>query len=167
VHCTARGAIAVADQGDDRKDKLEWKWSKGSAEFADFGDPRTDDSYGLCIYDTTAGVPSLVVEIGVPASAVNWVRRGGEKGYRYRDPTGSVAGITSILLTAGAPGRAKMRVKAVGVATPLPGPVGGLYFNQDPKLTVQLSNESGQCWGSEFTSAPRDNDAGGFRAKLP
>jgi hypothetical protein len=37
---------------------------------------------------------------------------------------------------------------------PVPVPLGGgAYFDQDPRVTVQLVNSDNTCWTSEFTSA--------------
>jgi hypothetical protein len=67
---------------------------------------------------------------------------------------------------AGAIAKTKVSLNAGGAALPLPGPFSAsAYFDQDPKVLVQLINSAGACWESEFTAADTSGtSATGFRA---
>jgi hypothetical protein len=149
------------------RSKLSWKWIQGEATtFEDLGNPIIEDTYALCIYDDMAGTPSLVSEIVIPPSQVRWSVSGGQRGYRYRDVDGLEGGVKTLQIKTGAEGKAKITLKAGGAALPLPGPVGGAYFDQDPGVVVQLINaDSGQCWAAEMASPPLKTDSRTFRDK--
>lgn len=171
VGCRLSGKVSlvIGDKDNDSQDKLNWKWLKGDETlFSDFGDPFNNDTYAVCVYDTIADVPSLAMELVVPPSVINWSVRGGNKGFKYKDSAAIEDGARSITMAAGDTNKAKVIFKAKGVATPLPGPVGVPYFDQDSSLIVQLlNNTSGICWSSDLATPALKNDPENFKDKFP
>jgi cysteine-rich repeat protein len=162
--CTAaqKGLLVYGDSTDNSKDKLIWKWVKGTASLADFGNPTGlpagTTSYTLCLY---AGTASALGGATVPPGS-NWSALG-SKGFKYKDPSGTADGIQKVLLKSNAqPNKSKILAKGKGVNLPdLP----AMPF--DSPVTVQLSNDSNSvCYESVFTNFKK-NANGKFKAKLP
>ena len=94
----------------------------------------------------------------------------GNKGWRYHNPTGNAAGITSVKLIGGNAGKPKVQVKGKGAGLPLPAALSGSeFFDQDPSVIVQLNSSSpSACWSSTFVaSGTTKNTATQFTAKAP
>ena len=165
--CAAAGktVIDIVNKTKDNADKISWKWNKGAETLlADFGDPTTTTEYALCVYDTSAAVPTLATKVIVPPASA-WISKG-TKGFQYKDKTATFDGAKIVVLKPGVAGKAKVRVLAKGVNLPAPAPVSPTqFFNQDPQVTVQLLNGLGNCWTSEFTVPPRKNDGTRFKDK--
>jgi len=149
--------------GDDTKDKLIWKWTKGAATTqAEFGDPTTTADYALCFY--AGATPTLLQQANVPPGS-SWAALS-DKGYKYK-ATGSDDGITKIILK-GSPtaGKSKALVKGKGMNLPdfdADLPIAG----GDLPLIVQLrNNQTGVCWQGSFAS-PKKNETAQFNAKQP
>lgn len=166
-----KAKVAVRDSADDSADQFFWKWSGGGATtFPEFGDPSATTTYKLCVYDTTAGAPSLVMQIAVPpggtcAGKPCW-KALKTKGWKYKDKAGANGGITKIKLKAGAAGKSKVLVKAKGAAIPLPAPISGTeFFDQDTTVRVQLFSSAGACWDSTFTAPASSNSSDQFKDK--
>ena len=51
------------------------------------------------------------------------------------------------------PGTAQITVRARGAKLPLP----TLPLHQSPKVTVQLQNSFGSCWGADYSTAIRNS----------
>jgi hypothetical protein len=154
----ASDSLQVTVAADDAKDRFTLKHVRAADALAqaDFGDPVAGgNAYQLCVYDASAGAPTLLGSMIVPGggacgSKACW-RAIGTKGYAYKDPAASHAGIRQITLRAGDAGKGAVLVKGVGVGLPLPGPklAGIPYLNVDPDVTVQLHESStGNCWES-------------------
>ncbi len=82
-----KALLELRNTSPDTKDSLLWKWTRGAATAAaDFGDPLTSTSYGLCLYDGT-GV--LLADAAAPAGGACaggrpcW--RASRSGFRYVD----------------------------------------------------------------------------------
>lgn len=140
-----KGIVLIKNETENPKDKLLWKWLKGPLTVqSDFGNPMIANgtNYTLCIYDDDNLKGSVIV-----SPLANWSPIS-TKGYKYKDPTGSVAGITKVLLKGGDPGKSKILVKGKGGSLPqFP-----LMFSQSIDVTVQLlRNDDPQCWESVFT----------------
>src|SRR5205085_86646 len=61
---SGKAQFALADKTPDVKDRLQWKWLKGSlTTLGDFGTPLTSTNYVLCVYD--AG--NVVARLRIPA----------------------------------------------------------------------------------------------------
>jgi hypothetical protein len=151
-----KALVVLKDSTDDNKDLLLWKWLKGGATDAtEFGDPVTTHAYELCIYDGGG----LVASASAPAGA-NWSAK--TTGFKYRDPAGSSDGLQTIILKAGADGKAKIVVRGKGMNVDMP----NLALLTSP-LTVQLKRAGGTvCWGATYSFPPaRKNDAANFKDK--
>ena len=73
----------------------------------------------------------------------------------------------NVLLRSGGLHDARIKLKGVGVNMPLPAPVAPeRYFDQDPSVTLQLVNDAGTCWASQFAAFKR-NQGERFDAKSP
>ena len=120
-------------------------------------------SYALCFY--AGATPTLLQGASVPPAGGKWSAIG-TKGYKYKDPTGTNAGITKIIVKGGAAGKSKALVKGKGADLPafdtyLPIATGNL------PLIVQLrNNANGLCWQGSFAT-PTKNLSTQFNAKAP
>lgn len=155
-----KGLLLLKNRDDDGKDQLIWKWIKGaSTTGAEFGDPRSDADYALCIY--TGASPGLAGEIDIPAGA-QWSAVGA-LGYKYYDPSSANGGANRISLKGSAANKSKILIKGRGGA--LPDLIDGAAA--ELPITLQLLNQrNGLCWGSTFTAAS-PNDTSRLKARLP
>ncbi len=140
----------------------DWKWLKGATDKADFGSPATT-SLSLCVYDYSAGVPSLVMTASVPAGAMCkgkscW--REVPNGFRYNDGQVQYGGIRNIVLRGGNVSRVTVKGKGPSLLVP------PLPLVQGSTVTVQLrrSDSNTSCWGTNYTTNVR-NQTTTFKAK--
>jgi hypothetical protein len=148
-------------------DKLLWKWIKGdTTNTGDFGSPTSmgGATHALCIYDETAGVPSLVFDVVIPpdgmcAGEPCW-KPTGSSGFKYKDDNLANEGTQKITLKAGAAGKAKIIFKGKGTGLGL----STAELDKDPTVTVQMRNTAGQCWQARYTTAIK-NQPDIFKAK--
>lgn len=156
--CRLAGKVAfqVKDKSGDSKDQVKWTWQNGEEFTADYiGDPLATTSYALCVYDRSAGVPSLSMSMIVAPNG-GWKSKG-SKGWSYKDAAGTFAGIQKLQLKAGGAGTTKAQVKAHGANIPMPLPYSAeQFFANDQGITVQLVNSNGTCWTSELTNAKKN-----------
>jgi len=160
----ALSSLAVVDNASDRRDNLKWRWQRGGETlFEDFGDPDSVTTYDLCIYDEyDPGLYSLESRV-VVAPGSNWQARG-DRGWKYKDRSGSSDGTVTIRFKPGGEGRPKLVMKAKGENLPTPTPVDmTTFFAVNPSVAVQLSNDAGHCWKSEFSDAPFRNTGQKFK----
>jgi len=162
-----KSLVDIVDKTPDTKDKLKWKWLKGEETLlADFGNPALGTEYTLCVYDTSANVPSLAASLEVPPGVL-WAAAG-TKGFKYKDTTAVTDGVKQVQLKSGPIGKAKVALTAVGVNIPLPPPFSMTQLReQDPEIIVQLINDLGFCWSTTFPAPALENDADRFKDKTP
>ncbi len=149
----------MKDQLDDRRDKLTWKWIKGSAtaKIPDFGTPLTSTDYLLCIYD---GTSMLISKALAPASQLCnassprpcWADK--PTGFKYKDRDLTPDGLQQILLREGLTGSAKIIVKGKGLNLDMP-PIPLIQ-----PVTVQLINGDGVCWEAVYSAPATRNQMG-------
>jgi len=157
----AKASLQYKDAvGNDPKDQLQWKWSKGAVTTkAEFGSPLTTTNYQLCIYD---GASTLIFDATIPAGGLCgasnpkpcWKDK--PKGFDYKDKDLTPDGISQMKLQEGlVAGKAQIQVKGKGTALDDP----ALPFGQP--VTVQLHNaESGLCWEAVYSFPASKNVAG-------
>ena len=154
-----RALLRIKDRAPGTRDLLKWNWVTGDVtSLAHFGNPVTGTTgYTLCVYDYTAGTPSLRMSAPVPpggtcAGRPCW-RASGATGFRYFDRTLAQRGVELIKMKSGTvPGRAKISFlgKGANLRSMSPGPL--LPFDQSPKITVQLTNGDGRCWTADYST---------------
>lgn len=169
-----KSVFLVKDSAQDRKDRVVWKFLKGpETSMADFEDPTGGSpAYTLCVYDESAGTPSLAFDATAPGGGTCkngrpcWALAGATpNGYRYADKDLTPDGILKMTLRAGSAGRAKIILTAKGYRLGLPDPATpSRLFHQDSAVTVQLVQDDGDCWGASFSGAVA-NDVNKFKAK--
>lgn len=141
-----KSSVQLVDSPFNDKDRLQWKWSKGTATTrAELGDPLATDEYALCLYE---GLTLRATMLVPPGGSCNrkpcW--RSTSKGYDYKNGDALPDGITQLSLRAGAEGKASILAKGRG--TPLPMPALGSLTGA---IRVQLRNRtSGLCWDAVF-----------------
>jgi hypothetical protein len=89
---------------------------------------------------------------------------------KYTDKPGTAGGVTGIKGKASLTlGKSSMNVKVSGANFDTPVPFSGLeMFAQDPSVVVQLVNDEGVCWTTEFTPVQtKVNDPETFKAQGP
>lgn len=141
-----KSLVHLVDDPDDRRDRFQWKWNRGSAtSLADFGDPVASDPYSLCLYENATLRAAMHVPPGGTCDGKPcW--RASSSTLQYRDKDGVADGITQLVLRAGSDGRASIQAKGRGVLLPMP-PVGGFTGS----VRVQLRNRTtGLCWEAAF-----------------
>ena len=152
------GSLQLIDRGDDRKDRLAWKWGKGvTTPKAAFGDPTTTTGYGFCLYD--AG-DQLIMSARIPAG-VHW--KGVASGFRYADRDLSADGVSRIVLGQGLQdGKAKVSVGGKGTGLAMPAlPIAPAAL----PLRAQLEAANGECWVATYGGFVSTNAAEKFSAR--
>ena len=150
----------------DVRDSLKWKWTKGSPfDHSDTGLLDVSHPLTVCVYDSIGGVDFLATALEI-APGTKWTSQA-PKGFKYKDPARLSGGVLRAQLRAGPIGKTKAFLVASGGNLLLPAPAGATFFEQSPRVTVQLRNdETGTCWGSEFTTNTK-NRPDLFKAKTP
>ena len=164
---SAKSQLQLKSNAVPAKTQLQWKWSKGAmTDITDLGNPLSSENYALCIFDESGVNPQKIFSAQVPAGGTCgtrpcWKQTGHTTvtGFQFGDSSGANAGVTSLKLKAGAPGKAQMSLKAKGTHLTLPG------MPLPVPLRVQLQAESGVCWEAKFSTAVTKNDAAQFKAK--
>lgn len=163
--------LRITDSPDNSSDRIQWRWSYGSAvDIEDFGDPTTDNGYAFCLYDDSADLP-LIFEGRAAAGETfggesHWSTKGSTlspRGYKYSDRSTFPDGIKKLQLKPGATGKSRIQLKAQGSnldGSPLGLPAGV----QNLPLVAQLQASNGECWEVRYQSASR-NDGERFDAK--
>jgi len=149
-------------------DQLLFKWKKGAAtDVTALGDPQAGvTDYALCLYDSSSGIDTRVAALRIPGggtcgSKPCWIFLPNGKGYKYSNPGRLPDGVQKILIRTGEAGRAKVLIKAKGAAIPNP----PLPMQQDPRVSVQLINTLGECWGAQLTAPASRNRDDSFKDK--
>ena len=162
-------------QADGQRNRLSGKWRGVDSGLTDgdLGQPSTGTQYSICVYDTTAGSPTLASWISFPSA--NWQERTPAKGWRYNGlrsfAYGRISGVLDLLAEVG-DGRPKFRFRSGlpndYLVLSMPAPYGPTeFFNQDSTVVVQLVSSDGLCALSEFgVDATRTNDGERFAAKI-
>ncbi len=155
-------SVSLRNAADDRKDGVQWKWTKGSATaVADFGVPTGPGgaSYAFCIY--SADRPAMEIPIaahGDCAGVPCW--RASSSGFRYRSRTLGPDGRLQLDLKGGPDGGAKISLKASGSAAPMP----ALALLSSPMI-VQLQASNGRCWAASFSAPFTKHDSSQLKAR--
>jgi hypothetical protein len=123
-----------------------------STTIDDLGDPVASTGYAFCIYDHTAGVPALIYATSEPAGGTCdgkpcWKQKG-DLWFTYRDPQRANRGVKRVTVRVSRLTRTRFVATGPNVLMPT------LPLGQDPKVTAQLINSNGECWGADFTSPP-------------
>ena len=84
-----------------------------------------------------------------------WKSISGGNGFKFKDLGALPHGIQQLVVKAGAQGKSKVQVKGFGQALPDP----SMPFQQNPKITVQLVNSIGNCWGADYVTSAETNTA--------
>jgi hypothetical protein len=158
---SGKASLALTDTMPDDKVQLLWKWARGTATVADFGDPVATDDYAVCLYDGAGLLTSFTVPAGgTCAGKPCWSAK--PTAFTYKDKTRSADGIAQIVLKAGADGKAKIQVKGKGVNLPMPS-----LSNLSSPLVVQLVRPGAPtCFGASFSFPPViKNDGVQFKDK--
>jgi len=151
VGCAVPGKSTIGLYGnanDPRKTKLDWKWLKGSASLAAFGDPIGGSAnYRVCVYDDDALRIGLAVAAGGACDGKPcWkASRAGLKFQSSKHPNAD--GVGQLALHPGA-GSASIALHAKGANLPSPFPVA-----DTTSVTVQLVKNPGagsECWSATF-----------------
>lgn len=158
--CAAAAPVALRVRHDANPagDRLDWKWQNGQAiDFAELGDPSLSTAYALCVYDYSADALLSLTRLSIPASTA-W-RSIGQRRFVYRDRSGAAAGVRRVAVTTGLDGATKAHLRAAGNLVGLPAAAAAdRYFEQDSHVVVQLINDGGRCWTSNFLAADGANN---------
>ena len=138
---------------------MTFRWARGDAtSAAELGDPTVATQYSVCVWDYVGGTPSLVMEM-VATAAGNcfgrpcWRSTSGGEGFRYQNPGLLPTGLRQLTIRSGSLGKSKVIVNGKGALLPDP----PMPFQDAPRITVQVANNLGNCWGADYINAPRVN----------
>jgi Dictyostelium (slime mold) repeat len=153
--------VKLNDKPDDKRDKLLWKWVKGSATTeGDFGDPLTATYYILCVWDESADPQPRLLAVVPPDRLCGkkpcWKRA--RKSLKYRNKALDPDGVQTVVLKFGPDQKAKILVKGKGPMLAMP------PLPLTPKVTVQLHNDAGVCWEAQY-STPKKNETQQFKGR--
>lgn len=157
-----KSSVFLKDNTKNAKDEFTWAWTKGAATAkADFGEPLSNTSYDLCLYDQAEGLTTIQWRANVPAGGTCagepcW--KSTSSGFKYTNNELTPDGLKTLELKAGAAGKASIKVTGKGTNLLVPA------LPLQPKVTVQLKSSGGECWEATY-SAPTKNDATQFKAK--
>jgi cysteine-rich repeat protein len=145
---TQRAILDLRRRARRKGDALMWAWTSGAATAkADFGDPRTQSGYALCLY-TSDG--SQVIDV-MNAPAGGQCGRGSpcwhatRQGVTFQSTRGKPDGLTSAVLKSGNAGRARIVVRGKGSNLRLP----ALPLSSGVAVQLRRSDGTGACWGAE------------------
>ena len=148
------------------KNKVQFKWLKGSFPGTDFGDPTVGTEYTLCLY---AG-NDILAELTAPAGTMLcgtkpcWKVIGSPPTvikYKDRQKPPAYDGVKQLMGKANLSGKAKVQVKAQGSTIPAISLGSGLTY----PVTAQVVTSDGGCWEATFTAADeKKNDGTTFKA---
>jgi cysteine-rich repeat protein len=169
--CAAAGrSILVIKDGDKPGgERLVWKWLRGTAATAAFGDPLDDDGYDLCVWsDGELVADARVAPGGACGTRPCWKAMGAmfaPSGYRFKNKSSNGDGIVQVVLKGGA-GSAKILWKGRGANLTLPGAASSTAYFDGANLQVRaLRDDGGACWASSFTPDDlQSNSAGMLKA---
>jgi hypothetical protein len=117
------------------------------------GAPDLTTHYSLCVFDHLGNTPVFALGFNIPPSGT-WTQRGTcSFVYKDRDATLVGGGLRTLSVAASAdPDRSsRVAMTAKGQQLDLPPPFDpDRFFALEPSLKIQLSNDQGQCWESEF-----------------
>ena len=137
------------------EEQVSWTWPRGAATLAEFGDPVGRDDYTLCVFggsDRSAVLLRAVARAGGTCAGRPCWTASGTRGYRYHDAL-APAGLTRLRLTAGADGKAKIKLLGKGEhLDPPPLPTA-------TPLTVQLRGSTDACWETFYPAENVTQDA--------
>jgi hypothetical protein len=149
------------------KQKLQWRWSDGTAVAGDFGDPVTGTTnYALCVYDDGGLVMSPAIAFGgICGGNTCWTMN--SKGQlTYKNKSGNTDGITKVTLKPDpTAGKAKIQVKGKGASLTLP-----LPLTDGSNVTVQLVKNPGsgpECWQAVFPAPATKTGPLLFQDQIP
>jgi hypothetical protein len=155
--------LQVRNVTPDTKDRLQWKWGKGAPTAkSEFGNPRIDTDYRLCLYD---GQDTLLSHASAPAGGTCNAKsprlcwRENASGFRYVDRDLTPDGVQQLVLKAGTAGKSKIMLKGRGANLKTP----ALPISHLP-VKVQLNNTVGECWTATYGTTLK-NQTGMFKAK--
>jgi hypothetical protein len=147
-----RSTLVVNDPSSFERDRLNWKLMKVAGVPAERHALR---GLALCLYDRTAGVPSLVRQLDGPLTDICYGAGNtcwktlANGGIKYMDGRATHDGTTQILVDG-----KKAQYAGKQLLLLLPGPVSGSeYFDADPSVTVQLVGPTGECWSADYPFA--------------
>ncbi len=154
--CAAAGrsVLVVKDVADNDRDKMVWKWLKGTSSSAEFGDPLLGQGFDLCLWEDGDLIGSAGVTPGGQCDGRPCWRALGPmfspKGYRFKDKGSNAEGVFQVLMKSGS-GRAKVLWKGRGSNLILPGAANGSQYIGGSELTVRsMRDDGGACWESSF-----------------
>jgi cysteine-rich repeat protein len=163
------GTFRFREGSSPNSSSLTWRWLKGEATSKEeFGDPFTDTSYALCVYDSSPLnsqplIATIVPPGGTcgPAAIPCWTEMSGAgPPLRYFDGGRARGGIVQIHLKPGKnAGQTRVTLGARGPTLGLPA------TPLTPPVTVQLQGSHGECFTATYEAFVRKNGDGRFQAR--
>lgn len=157
-----KSRLTIKDRPSDDHDVVVFTASHGAATtLADLGDPASETSYAVCVYE--GGV--LLFQLRVPAAgscagADCWRPLGAAeapRGYQYRDEERTPDGVRKLLIEAGAEGHGRIVLKAQGDNVP-----DAERLSLSAPIVVEIINDAnGVCWGDAYDSGGMTENGGG------
>jgi cysteine-rich repeat protein len=168
-----RGGILIKEIGDDRDDRLFWRYYQGQSTFEDWGDPTEETAYSFCLWDDDELKVQARVEPGgfCHPRRPCWkiLGRDAPQAYHYFNKPTNDTGIQRLVVsTSMSSGDAYISVRGLDVNLGLPGPVAfDRYFTQNDAVRLQLiRSDAPVCWEQVYRSSHKSINRR-FKAILP
>ena len=143
------------------RDKLGWKWGKGTTvALGALGDPTATDEFAFCVLVDTGAQSTVFLDAAAPAGA-RWALKGSTK-LQYKDASLSPDGLRKIQFSAGPAGKSKAKVQGKGAALA----IGSLPLVSVNSVRVEIRNlANGTCFASTYASPFKRNESDRFQAR--
>lgn len=139
------------------RNKLSFKWQKGTIAFADFGQPTVDTRYTLCASDANRVLLSATV---APATMCGgdfcWTSAGPDSdptGVKYKPEQVSADDYVKRIVGKTGDGKSSLLLQTQS------GPITMDFANLTYPITVQVLTSNAGCWSQQFTSADEKNSS--------
>lgn len=156
-------SLRIVGGADPAKRSVQFKWGKGSFDYADLGSPASTTDYSLCVYQAGYLISSFDPK---PAGAMCgkkpcWSTTGtGPTGIKYKDGSRTTAsdGISSVAAKSSDLGKGVFQWKAKGQNLPafLLGSGSGVGY----PVRVQVLTSDASCWEARFESEDVSENTG-------
>ncbi len=162
----AESSFQLADEGG--REKLGWKWKRGTIDAAELGDPSVPggNGYALCVYSGDQLAMSANMPAGILCGGDSSCWQVRDDSLRYSKSDAEPQGVSSAKMRAGRTGKDSVQVKGKYSVLRVPDPaLPASMFDPALPVVVQTIHSAGACWGARYDSVDFTlNRADAFKA---
>ncbi len=156
-----KSILSIKNDDDNSKDKVLFKWLKGTSPLSDFGNPTSASGYTLCVFDSNKVLASATAPAASTCGASPcWSTSATGVSYSDSSSPPDHDGVQKLSGKADTSGGAKILLKAGGETLPTI-QLNGIVA----PVTVQLRTTDAGCWEEQFSAGDqKKNDGDQFKA---